>query len=188
MEEISLDTILIIPFLRAIQNKSPKTLHPELTNSKFETLISEFLSGDVAPRSPIEQRIMKRKAKMKLVAYALYIIERNPKDEEIMEVLRSQGIDITFETHFEGRKIAADKLKHWDFVNRQEKAKTKDGATQDKKKKKAIEKNSIFDMLTSLSTGLELALDFNTMVVNEYISYRKKLRLKQERLEKHNKK
>jgi hypothetical protein len=154
-----------------------------MKRTRFEKLAQEFLDADVEFESPIESRIHKRKAQIQLIASCLFFLKERPGDESIIEVLKDNGVKIERDTYFDDIKKAYKKIEQLDFKKRQDESKTKKALTP-KKKKKPNEKNSIFDMMTSLSTGLELSLDFNNMVVREFISYKKALKRKRKLLEK----
>lgn len=180
-QELNLDNIYIIPFLRAMEKGDRKLISEDLSQSEFEKLAQEFVDADKHFESPIEARAHKRGVKMKLISSCLYYLRIDPANEEILKVLEEQKISISRDNYFEDIKKAYKALERLDFLKKQDESKTK-SAFNKKKKSKSKEKNSIFDMLTSLSTGLELSLDFNNMVVSEFISYKKALKRKQDAL------
>lgn len=176
-EKIDLDHILIIPFLKAIEANDPSIISPDLSKVEFKKLVQEFLDSDREFKSPIEKRAHKRKAEMKLIAACMFYLRFDPLNKDILAILDENKISIAFETYFEDIKKAYKRVQQLEFLRKQDQSKMPDESKL-KKKSESLEKSSIFDMLTSLSTGLELSLDFNKMVVSEFISYKKALRRK----------
>ena len=188
MENVTLvnkdfDNILIIPFLRAIEAGSGKSIGVDKIT--FEALAKEYVKEDKKADSPLEKRVKKYTDKKFIVTATLFVLTKEIADEEMMQVLRDQGYKIERDTYFEDITQIAQSIEFLDMRIAETKEKI---PVPPKKNKKGNEKFNIFDILTSVSTGLELSLDFSKMVVSEFLSYRGALSRKIAKMEEQTKK
>lgn len=177
----SFDNIKIVPFLRAIQMNDPKSIG--LDKSTFESLVREYMKIDKV-ETILEKRARHYYDKIFIVKGALFVLSKQIGDKEMIEVLKDQGYTLRWDYYFDDIKAIADAVGFEEMKLDEVKAAM---PKKPKKKTKDSEKINTFDILTSVSTGLELSLNFNTMVVNEFLSYRSQLQRKVARLDKQNK-
>ena len=178
-KNLNLDRIKVIPFLTAIQENDRSHISKSITQKQFEELCDMYMKATKPPPGNIEKRVESYGAKMMLIKACFIVFDHYPADEEMMEVLRSRGYKIERETFWQDIKVIEKKCDHLDFKWRNEKAKL-----PKKKKNNPKEQTSIYDMLTGLSSGLELSLNFETMTVGEFMSWKAQLKRKHESLKK----
>jgi hypothetical protein len=175
------DKILIIDFLRAIQEDNPKIIG--VSKEDFDELVNEYMAED-KKESPLEKRARYYYDKIFIVKATLFVLTIDIADEKMMQVLRDQGYKVERDTYFQdisniAEALEFEEMKYDEIKNALPK--------KPKKKSKESEKINTFDILTSVATGLELSLNFNGMVVNEFLSYRSQLQRKITRMEKSSK-
>jgi len=178
-----LDEINVVQFLKAIQINDPSLI--EVSQSRFESLVEQYMNHDKAKSTVLEKRRDHYRDKIFLVKACLFILSIHVADREMMEVLNENGYQITQDTYFQDIERIMDEIGF-----EQMKLDEVENAMPKKpiKKRKDSEKINIFDILTSVSTGLELSLDFNKMVVTEFLSYKSALARKISKMEEQSKK
>lgn len=177
---LSLDDYLIVPFLKAMQTSDHKSLG--LNQSDFETLIVLYLEKAKDKDNNFEARISKIKDKKFIVLSTLYVLSKEPADEEMMEVLSDQGYNIKRDTYFQDLNSVLKDLKIMEFKISNLEAQAPKKAK--KKVKPGEEDNNIFAILTGISTGLELTLNFNTMCISEFLAWKEQLERKIDHIKK----
>lgn len=175
-DSISLNKIKVVGFLTAIRENDKSHISEGVTQKEFENLCEQYMESEKPKPGNIEKRVEKLAAKMIIIQGCLIVFESLPADEEMMEVLRDQGFKIERETYFQDLKVILSKYKNLEFKHKNEKSRLPKKA---EKSENAAE-TSIYDMLTALASGLELSLNFETMTVGEFVSWRRQLRRKQE--------
>ena len=169
MEMHSLDNTKIIPFLQALDKGDKSELG--IDQDTFERLAKEYIELSKEKANNFELRLQEIEQKIFLVTTCLYVLSINIADEEMIVVLNDQGYKVTRDNYFTDIEKVLKDLKVMKFKRDNLKSKMPKKAKAKKKK----EDTNIFSILTGVSTGLEMSLDFHTMVVSEFIAWRKQL-------------
>jgi hypothetical protein len=180
--EQSFDTIKIIPFLTAIDKQDPSIL--DVDQEKFDEYVIDYMELVKDKPNNFEKRLEVLKRDTLLISSCLYYLSKEIADPEIMAILNENGHKIEKDTYFQDIEKIHKDLKVLLF--RRENLEKK--MPKKLKPKKIKERGSIFTILTGLSTGLEMSLDFQAMCVSEFISWRGNLDAKIKSMQKSNKK
>lgn len=178
MEGISVDTVLIVSLYKAIENDDPKIIHKKLPYDDFEELVSIYIELEKNDTSILTRRKEALELRVYMTLGCLTVLEQEVADKEVMEILRQQKWTMRMDYYQDDLKtvkkgivILADKLKRLE--------------NDTPKKKKVNSKVSIYDVLASMSAGLDgIYLDPRIVTISEFISYQKVLDRKAEQYEK----
>jgi len=165
-QRYKIETMRIIPFYNAIQSGDRKMIDDEITQDEFEYLCIDFMELDDSDKTPIEKQKEQLKNKIAVVEVSIEFLKANLYDKEIAEMLLDHGIKITNEYFFDDIVEAEKKLAA---------LKRKLNLLKTEKPLESNKKHNIYDILTSLSSGLEISLNFEPMTVSEFFSWQRTL-------------
>ena len=164
--------ILIVDLYNAIEENNPNIIKNGLAQFDFEKLIEEYLEMQSGDNTVLELKIKTLSTKIAIGASCLIVLETKIADEEMMSILNQNGFKIDKDNYPYDLIAVAKKLEG--LTGKLKRLETA-LPNSSKKKKKNDGIMTIYDVIASMGSGLELYLDPRKLSVVEFISYRKVL-------------
>lgn len=170
----TLKKLLFIPFYDGILTGDIS--ETGLSEDEFTKFASEFFRSSGKTKSSIDEQLKEKKYDIAVLSGCLFTLT-NGYDEDIADIIRGFGIEISEETFIEAVEIITNKLErlHKDY---------KILESQKPPVPKTIEEMTSYDVLANLASNLEFSINFSTFTVGEYLSFTRVVKRKSDALKK----
>jgi len=169
---IGLGDMLFIPFYNALINDDYKSLG--LTQNEFWELTDEFLELSNNKINQLDKQLSKVLDKIAILKASLLILT-NKYDKEFADIVKN--LDVVFEekeqeTGLKNIIAKIEKLtKYYKILE-----------TQKPPEPKNLEETNGYDIVANMGVSLEFSLNFETLTINQYFSYSKAIKRKNDSL------